>query len=205
MTDFLSNTNIQFYILAYLVGSIPFGLILAKLFAGVDIKKEGSGNIGATNVLRVLKEKNPKLAKKLSVATLLLDALKGVFVLLLGYAAGVSQETLWAIAVLAVIGHCFSIFLWGEGGKGVATGLGVLMVLLPVCTLIGVAVWAISAKTIKISSLSSILGVVAVGVCSFVLHPEMAHAPVVIIILVILYKHTDNIIRLLKGQEKRIA
>ncbi len=205
MSDFLSNTNIQFYILAYLVGSIPFGLILTKLFAGIDIKKEGSGNIGATNVLRVLKQKNPRLAKKLSIATLLLDALKGVFVLLLGYAAGVSQETLWAIAVLAVIGHCFSIFLWGEGGKGVATGLGVLLVLLPVCSLVGVVVWAISAKTIKISSLSSILGVLAVGVCSFVLHPEMAHAPVVIIILVILYKHTDNIIRLIKGQEKRIA
>ena len=205
MSDFLSNTNIQFYILAYLVGSIPFGLILTKLFAGIDIKKEGSGNIGATNVLRVLKQKNPALAKKLSIATLLLDALKGVFVLLLGYAAGVPQETLWAIAVLAVVGHCFSIFLWGEGGKGVATGLGVLLVLLPVCTLAGVVVWAISAKTIKISSLSSILGVLAVGVCSFVLHPEMAHAPVVIIVLVILYKHTDNIIRLIKGQEKRIA
>ena len=205
MLDFLSNTNIQFYLLAYLVGSIPFGLILAKLFAGVDIKKEGSGNIGATNVLRVLKEKDPKLAKKLSVATLLLDALKGVFVLLLGYAAGVPQETLWAIAVFAVIGHCFSIFLWGEGGKGVATGLGVLLVLLPVCTLTGVVIWAIAAKTIKISSLSSILGVIAVGVCSFVLHPEMAHAPVVIIILIILYKHTDNIIRLIKGEEKRIA
>ncbi len=205
MSEFLSNINIQFYLLAYLVGSIPFGLILAKLFAGVDIKKEGSGNIGATNVLRVLKEKNPKLAKKLSIATLLLDALKGVFVLALGYAAGVSQETLWAIAVFAVIGHCFSIFLWGEGGKGVATGLGVLMVLLPICTLVGVVVWIISARTIRISSLASILGVVAVGVCSFVLHPEMAHAPVVIIILVILYKHTDNIIRLLKGQEKRIV
>jgi len=205
MLDFLSNTNIQFYLLAYLVGSIPFGLILAKLFAGVDIKKEGSGNIGATNVLRVLKEKNPKLAKKLSVATLLLDALKGVFVLLLGYAAGVSQETLWAIAVFAVLGHCFSLFLWGEGGKGVATGLGVLLVLLPVCTLVGIVVWIIAAKTIKISSLSSILGVIAVGICSFVLHPQMAHAPVVIIILIILYKHTDNIIRLLKGQEKRIV
>ncbi len=205
MLDFLSNTNIQFYLLAYLMGSIPFGLILAKFFAGVDIKKEGSGNIGATNVLRVLKEKDPKLAKKLSVTTLLLDALKGVFVLLLGYAAGVSQETLWAIAVFAVIGHCFSIFLWGEGGKGVATGLGVLLVLLPVCTLTGVVIWAIAAKTIKISSLSSILGVIAVGVCSFVLHPEIAHAPVVIIILIILYKHTDNIIRLIKGEEKRIA
>ena len=205
MLDFLSNTNIQFYLLAYLMGSIPFGLILAKLFAGVDIKKEGSGNIGATNVLRVLKEKNPKLAKKLSAATLLLDALKGVFVLLLGYAAGVSQETLWSIAVFAVIGHCFSLFLLGEGGKGVATGLGVLLVLLPVCTLVGVVVWVIAAKTIKISSLSSILGVIAVGIGSFVLHPQMAHAPVVIIILIILYKHTDNIIRLLKGQEKRIA
>jgi glycerol-3-phosphate acyltransferase PlsY len=205
MLDFLSNTNIQFYLLAYLAGSIPFGLILTRLFAGIDIKKEGSGNIGATNVLRVLKEKNPKLAKKLSIATLLLDALKGVFVLLLGYAAGVSQETLWAIAVFAVIGHCFSIFLWGEGGKGVATGLGVLLVLLPICTLVGIAVWVLAAKAIKISSLSSILGVLAVGVCSFILHPDMAHAPVVIIILIILYKHTDNIIRLLKGQEKRIA
>jgi len=205
MSEFFSNINIQFYLLAYLVGSIPFGLILTKLFAGIDIKKAGSGNIGATNVLRVLKEKNPKLAKRLSIATLLLDALKGTFVLALGYAAGVSEETLWAIAVFAVIGHCFSIFLWGEGGKGVATGLGVLMVLLPICTLTGVVVWAISAKTIRISSLASILGVIAVGACSFVLHPEMAHAPVVIIVLVILYKHSDNILRLLRGEEKRIA
>ncbi|MNN82168.1 putative glycerol-3-phosphate acyltransferase PlsY [compost metagenome] len=79
------------------------------------------------------------------------------------------------------------------------------MVLLPICTLTGVIVWAISAKTIRISSLASILGVIAVGACSFVLHPEMAHAPVVIIVLVILYKHSDNIMRLLRGQEKRIA
>ncbi len=205
MADFLSNTNIQFYLLAYLVGSIPFGLILTKLFTNIDIKKEGSGNIGATNVLRVLKEKNPKLAKKLSIATLLLDAFKGVFVLLLGFAAGVPEETIWAIAVFAVVGHCFSIFLLGDGGKGVATGLGVLLVLLPVCTLVGVAVWFISAKTLKISSLSSLLGVMAVGACSFVLYPDMTHTPVVIIILIILYKHTDNIIRLIKGEEKRIA
>jgi len=205
MIDFFSNTNVQFYLLAYLVGSIPFGLILTKLFADIDIKKEGSGNIGATNVLRVLKDKNPKLAKKLSAATLLLDLLKGIFVLGLGYAAGVSEATLWAIAVFSVIGHCFSIFLWGEGGKGVATGLGVLLVLIPICALIGVAVWAVSAKVLKISSLSSLLGVLAVGISSFVLHPHMAHAPVVIIILIIIYKHTDNIIRLLKGQEKKIA
>ncbi len=205
MFDFLSNTNIQFYLLAYLMGSVPFGLILTKLFTNIDIKKEGSGNIGATNVLRVLKEKNPKLAKKLSIATLLLDLFKGVFVLGLGYFAGVSQETLWAIAVFAVIGHCFSIFLWGEGGKGVATGLGVLLVMIPICAVIGVVVWAISAKVLKISSLSSLLGVLAVGVSSFILHPDMVQTPVVIIILIILYKHTDNIVRLLKGEEKRIA
>ena len=205
MFDLFSNVNIQFYLLAYLLGSIPFGLVLTRLFTDIDIKKEGSGNIGATNVLRVLKEKNPKLAKKLSIATLLLDALKGVFVLGLGYAAGVSQETLWTIAVLAVVGHCFSIFLWGEGGKGVATGLGVLLVMIPICALIGVVVWAVSAKVLKISSLSSLLGVISVGVSSFILHPDMVQTPVVIIILIILYKHTDNIIRLLKGQEKRIA
>ncbi len=205
MIDFFSNTNIQFYLLAYFVGSIPFGLVLTKLFTDIDIKKEGSGNIGATNVLRVLKKKNPKLAKKLSIATLLFDALKGVFVLGLGYAAGVSEATLWAIAVFSVIGHCFSIFLWGEGGKGVATGLGVLLVLLPICTMIGVVVWIVSVKVLKISSLSSILGVLATGVSSFVLYPHMIHTPVVIIILIILYKHTDNIIRLLKGEEKKIA
>ena len=74
--DFLTNQNIIFYILAYLFGSIPFGLILAKIFAGVNIKESGSKSIGATNVLRVVKEKDPKLAKKLGLATVILDAIK---------------------------------------------------------------------------------------------------------------------------------
>ncbi len=203
--DMLSNTNVQFYILAYLVGSIPFGLIIAKYFAGVDIKKEGSGNIGATNVLRVLKQKDPSRAKKLAAATLLLDALKGVVVLLLGSVAGVPEETLWAIAVLAVVGHCFSIFLMGEGGKGVATGLGVLLYMLPLAALVGIVIWVVAAKTVKISSLSSLLGVLGAVGASFVLYPQIAHAPVVIIGVLILYKHTDNIIRLFTGEEKAIV
>ncbi len=203
--DMLSNTNVQFYILAYLVGSIPFGLIIAKYFAGVDIKKEGSGNIGATNVLRVLKQKDPSRAKKLATATLLLDALKGVVVLLLGSVAGVPEETLWAIAVLAVVGHCFSIFLMGEGGKGVATGLGVLLYMLPLAALVGIVIWVVAAKTVKISSLSSLLGVLGAVGASFVLYPQIAHAPVVIIGVLILYKHTDNIIRLFTGEEKAIV
>jgi glycerol-3-phosphate acyltransferase PlsY len=203
--EFLSNTNVQFYLLAYLIGSIPFGLLLAKQFAKVDIKKEGSGNIGATNVLRVVKEKDPALAKKLSIATLVLDALKGVAVLVAGQMAGLSQEALWAIAVLAVVGHCFSLFLWGEGGKGVATGLGVLLYMLPLAALIGILVWAFSAKVLKVSSLASLLGLAAVVIASFVLYPQMAHAPILFIGFIILYKHTDNILRLFKGEEVKVA
>ena len=136
MMDFLFNTNVQFFILAYLVGGIPFGLLLAKKFAGVDIKASGSGSIGATNVLRVVKESNPHLAKKLGAATLVLDALKGVFVLSIAYFMGLSEATLWGIAVLAVVGHCFSPYLNFEGGKGIATGMGVMMFMLPTETAI---------------------------------------------------------------------
>ncbi len=195
----------QFYILAYLVGSIPFGLILAKTFAKVDIKKAGSGNIGATNVLRVVKEKDPDLAKKLSIATLALDIVKGIVVLALGTLAGVPQETMWAIAVFAVVGHCFSLFLLGEGGKGVATGLGVLLYMIPMAALVGLVVWAFSAKVLKISSLSSLLGLLAVVAASFMLYPDISHTPIVFIALIVLYKHTDNIMRLISGKEGKVA
>ena len=203
--EFLSNTNVQLYILAYLIGSIPFGLLLAKYIGKVDIRKEGSGNIGATNVLRVLKEKNPALAKKLGGTTLALDALKGVVALIIGHLSGASEATMWAIGVFAVIGHCFSIFLWGEGGKGVATGLGVLMYMIPIAALIGIATWLLFAKVFKVVSLASLIGVVAAVASSFVLHPDMTHTPVVIIGLIIFYKHSDNIFRLFSGDEGKIA
>ncbi len=203
--EFLNNINVEFFILAYLVGGIPFGLLLAKKFAGVDIKKNGSGSIGATNVLRVVKETNPALAKKLGVATLALDALKGILVLAIAYFAGVSEATLWGIAVLAVVGHCFSPYLGFEGGKGVATGMGVMMFMLPIETLISLIVWALGAKFIRISSLSSLTALLALVIASFVLKPEMAHAPVLLIAFILFYKHIPNIIRLLKGKEKRVV
>ena len=203
--EFLSNINVQFYLIAYLVGSIPFGLILAKQFAGVDIKSEGSGNIGATNVLRVLKQKDPDLAKKLSFATLLLDMLKGMVVLLIAKFVGVSEATMWGIAVLAVIGHCFSIYLLGDGGKGVATGFGVLLFMIPYAALVGFLVWAFSAKVLKISSLSSLLGLVAVVLASFFIYPQITHSPIVIIAMIIVYKHSENIIRLFSGEEGRVV
>ena len=200
----LFNTNIQFFILAYLVGGIPFGLLLAKKFAGVDVKSAGSKSIGATNVLRVVKEKDPKLAKKLGAATLILDALKGLVVLVIGHFVGLSEATLWGIAVLAVLGHCFSPYLNFEGGKGIATGMGVLLFMLPYETLIALVVWFVMAKTVRISSLSSLTGVLALLVASFIIHPNMPHAPVILIVLILFYKHIPNIIRLLKGEEKRV-
>lgn len=203
--DFLFNTNAQFFIVAYLIGAIPFGLLLAKKYAGVDVKSSGSGSIGATNVLRVVKQSNPALAKKLGAATLLLDALKGVLVLAVAYFYGVSEATLWGISVLAVLGHCYSPYLGFEGGKGVATGMGVMMFMLPLETIIALIVWALGAKFIRISSLSSLTALGALVVASFIIHPDMAHAPVIIIGFVLLYKHIPNIIRLLKGEEKRVV
>ncbi len=202
--DFLFNINIQFYIAAYLIGGIPFGLLLAKKFAGVDVKASGSGSIGATNVLRVVKEQNPSLAKKLGIATLVLDVLKGVAVLSVAYVIGLDNAVLWAIAVLAVLGHCFSPYLSFEGGKGIATGMGVMMFMLPIETTIALVVWAVMAKTVRISSISSLTAVLALLISSFFIHPQMAHAPVVFIVFILFYKHIPNIVRVIKGEEKRV-
>ena len=205
--DFFTNTNILFFLAAYLVGSIPFGSILAKTFAGVDITTSGSKSIGATNVLRVVKETNPALAKKLGLATVILDALKGTLVLLIASYYGVSESTLWGIAILAVLGHCYSIYLGLEGGKGVATGLGVYLVLIPIHTIIGAVVWILCAKVLKISSLSSLLGLLAVVISASFLNDGLkvgSNVPMYIIAFIIFYKHIPNLIRVIKGEEKRV-
>lgn len=206
--DFLLNINVQFYILSYLIGGIPFGLLIAKLFTGKDIRESGSGSIGATNVLRVLKETNPALAKKLAVTTVVLDALKGVVLLIIAKLIGLSIETLWAIAIFSVIGHCYSPYLKFEGGKGVATGAGVLLVMLPIETLIAFITWFIVGKVLKISSLSSLLALCALIFSSFIIHPDIdgikTHAPIFIIAFVIVYKHIPNIVRLFQGKESKV-
>jgi len=205
--DFFTNSNILFYLSAYLIGSIPFGLLLAKFFAGVDVKSSGSGSIGATNVLRVVKQTNPALAKKLGLATVILDALKGTLVLLVAISMGMSESTLWGIAVLSVLGHCYSIYLGLEGGKGVATGLGVFLVLIPIPTLIGAVVWIVCAKVLKISSLSSLLGLTALIIIASFLNNGLnvgSNAPMYIIAFIIYYKHIPNIMRVIKGQESKV-
>ncbi len=205
--DFLLNFNILFYVIAYIAGSIPFGLLLAKIFANVNIKEQGSKSIGATNVLRVVKQTNPKLAKKLSVATVILDALKGAIVLLIALTLDASSSTLWAIAILSVLGHCYSIFLGLEGGKGVATGLGVFLVLIPIPTFIGAIAWIFCAKVLKISSLSSLLGLTTAVIAALILNNGLdvgSNAPMYFIAFIIYYKHIPNIVRLIKGEEKKV-
>lgn len=208
--EFIFNINIQFYILAYLVGAIPFGLLLAKKFAKTDIRESGSKSIGATNVLRVVKDENPALAKKLAVATLVLDALKGMVILFIANNIFVlTDATLWMIAILAVVGHCFSPFLKFEGGKGVATGMGVLLFMLPIETLIAIVAWFIAGKVLKISSLSSLIALIAFLISSYILHYDIpiikSHAPIFIIAFIILYKHVPNIMRLFSGEEKKVV
>ena len=206
--EFFTNPNILFYIVAYLVGSIPFGSILAKKYAGVNVQESGSKSIGATNVLRVVKQTNPALAKKLGIATVLLDALKGAAVILVAMMYNMSIETLWAIAVISVLGHCYSIYLNFEGGKGVATGLGVFAVLIPIPAIIGVAVWGFCAKVLKISSISSLFGLIGVVISAIVLNNGLgveSNAPMYIITFIIFYKHIPNIVRLIKGQESKVA
>ncbi|MGK0256007.1 MAG: glycerol-3-phosphate acyltransferase PlsY [Arcobacteraceae bacterium] len=206
--DFFTNPNIIFYILAYLIGSIPFGLLLAKRYAGVNVQESGSKSIGATNVLRVVKQTNPTLAKKLGIATVLLDAIKGAVVILAAMAYGMSTETLWAIAVISVLGHCYSIYLGFEGGKGVATGLGVFLTLIPIPTIIGALVWAFCAKVLKISSIASLLGLVGVIISAIILNNGLnieSNAPMYIITFIIFYKHIPNILRLIKGEESKVA
>ncbi len=208
--DFLFNINVQFYILAYLVGGIPFGLLLAKQFAKIDVREAGSKSIGATNVLRVLKETNPTLAKKLAAATLILDALKGIVVLFVANNIFVlTDATLWMIAVLAVVGHCYSPFLKFEGGKGVATGMGVMLFMLPIETLIAGIAWFITGKVLKISSLSSLVGLAALIISSYILHYDIpvikTHAPIYLIAFIIVYKHIPNIMRLFSGQEGKVV
>jgi len=195
------------YLVAYLVGGIPFGYLIAKYFANINIKEYGSGNIGATNVLRVLKQIDPKRAKKLAAITLFLDAFKGAAVVLAAKFAGVCPATQWSIAVFAVLGHCYSPFLKFEGGKGVATTAGVMLVLIPKAAVVGLIVWGIVAKTLKISSVSSLIGILSGIISAYYLYPNIeigSYAPLWIIFIIVLYKHKSNIYRLIIGEEKHV-
>lgn len=215
--ELITNINVIFYILAYLVGGIPFGLVLAKIFGNVDVRKVGSGSIGATNVYRALKDIDAKKAKIVSFTTLILDAFKGLIVVLLAKIFGLSYETQWMIAILCVIAHCYSPYLNFRGGKGVSTAIGSVILLMPIEGILGLIVWGVVGKVFKVSSLSSLLGVLSGIGFTFIIPYILplphsisivdeigTHTPAVVIAIIILYTHIPNIIRLFKGQEKKV-
>lgn len=215
--DFI-NPNILLYICAYLVGSIPFGAVLVKIFAKQNVLEIGSKSTGATNVYRAFSATTPKKAKFFSLLTLLLDAFKGLFIVLCAKLAGLSFETQYAVALLAIIGHCYSVFLGFNGGKGVATAIGSVLLLIPVEGVCGLIVWAIVGKFFKISSLSSLLGVLSAVALTFFIPntfhlPQSinvneqigTHVPLVLIALFIVNTHWDNIKRLALRQEAKLT
>ena len=205
--DFFNSINGIFYVIAYLVGGIPFGLLYTKIL-GVNIRKIGSGSIGATNVLRALKQTNPSLAKKIAILTAISDAVKGLIVILIAKFLGLSYETQWAIAFFALLGHCYSPFLKLEGGKGVATMVGCVIIFMPIVAIIGIVVWFIVGKVLKISSLASLFGVLIGTILSFFIYKEVphigTHTPIVLMSFIVFYKHIPNIIRLIQKKEEKI-
>ena len=180
----------------YLIGSIPFGLLLTKAAGLGDIRAIGSGNIGATNVLRTGR-------KGLAVATLLLDALKGVAAVLLARWFLGDQDLVAGTA--AVLGHTMPVWLGFKGGKGGATGLGVCLAAMWPVGLACMAIWLISAKVTRISSAATLIGVASAPVLALMLS-DTEHALLALLVgILIFWKHEANIRRLIAGTEPRIG
>jgi glycerol-3-phosphate acyltransferase PlsY len=191
--------NVLFLILAFVLGSLPFGIIVAKI-KGVDLRNVGSGNIGATNVLR-------SLGKWPAVVTLLGDMLKGTVAVAIGKFLGAGPFYEGLMGLSAVLGHNFSIFLGFRGGKGVATGLGVLCIYAPPVALLTVAIWLIVAALTKYSSLGAIVSFGLLPLNILLIDPRYNEKLLVsgLITLFILLRHKDNIRRLMKGTERKIG
>ncbi len=208
-------TESYWIIASYFFGSIPFGLVLCYMFGYGDIRKIGSGNIGATNVLRTGN-------KLLAFMTLLLDVGKGaICVYLTIYLTSDYILSLW-VALAAVMGHVFPVWLKFRGGKGVATTFGTVVALAPIVGILSVFVWAVTFKLSKISSLSAVVAMTSIplialayanfdnsnyfynnlyannSIFSFVL-------PLLIISCVVIIKHKQNIIRIILGTEPKVG
>lgn len=199
--DFLFNMNYLISIIfAYLFGSIPTGYILAK-FKGINIREVGSGNIGATNVTRAL-------GKGAGALTLLGDALKGIIPVLIvrKFMSTNLQhpELLLSITgISAVLGHVYSVFLRFKGGKGVATALGVLLALTPPIAGITILIWLLVFALSRISSLSALTSFALMPISGFFFYHTKTYFYLTILLpLLIFYTHRENILRLLRGEEK---
>jgi len=191
----MNSDIIYVFVYSYLLGSIPFGLIITKIFLGKDIRKVGSGNIGTTNVLRTGK-------KSLAAATLLFDVLKGYFSILITY--NYFNDLIYLSALICFIGHIFPIWLKFKGGKGVATYLGVILGISLNLGIVFVVTWIVIALIFRYSSLSSILGSMSVWIYSISFANEMQSYFLFFLFVIIFFTHKENIIRLKNSKETKI-
>jgi acyl phosphate:glycerol-3-phosphate acyltransferase len=197
--------NVLLLLGAYLLGSIPFGLLFARLFGGVDVRQSGSSNIGATNVARVA-------GTLPGVLTLLFDAGKGALaVWLAARFTDHSARMMMLAGIAALLGHCFPIWLRFKGGKGVATGLGVFAALCPSAALSAAVLFVFIVVSLRIVSLASITAAAAMPLLVYFLWAPH-HAPPLVISFgtlfaaaLIVYKHNANLQRLVEGTEPRFA
>ncbi len=186
-----------FAILGYLLGSIPFGLVLTRAAGLGDIRSIGSGNIGATNVLRTGN-------RKLAAATLVLDGAKGAVAVLLARMIAGGDAAVMA-GLFSIIGHIFPVWLKFKGGKGVATTLGMLLALAPPVGLIACATWLAMAAAFRISSLSALVALALTPLSSYVIYHNLLPLVCAVVAALVFYTHRANIGRLIRGEEPRIG
>lgn len=195
--------NLLAVLTAYLIGSLSFAVIVSKFYGMPDPRTYGSGNPGATNVLRSGK-------KTAAVLTLLGDAVKGLVAVLLARclqdALGLEQITIAAVAVAALVGHMWPVFFGFKGGKGVATAVGVLLALSWPVALVCIAVWLVIAFGFKVSSLAALTAAVISPILAYFWISETSWvAAVAVIAVLVLLRHHSNIRKLLSGQESKIG
>ncbi len=184
---------------AYVLGGVPFALLLARRVGGIDLRRAGSGNIGTANVLRTTR---PALA----CAVLALDMGKGAVVVLLADGAGADDVTQAAAAAAVVVGHVWSVWLRFHGGKGVATAGGAFAVLAPEATAVAVAVFAVAVVITRYISLASVVASLTLPVAVYGADtPSVTVVSAVGIAAVVVYRHRENLARLQSGTERRVA
>jgi glycerol-3-phosphate acyltransferase PlsY len=184
-------------VLAYLLGSISFGLLLTRVYGGGDLRRSGSGNIGATNVVRTL-------GKTAGILTLLGDGAKGLLAVCLAQAWGQAPALPAVAALAAVLGHIFPLYHGFRGGKGVATALGVLLPTMPLPLLGGVLVWLVVVVIWRYVSAGSMLAALVVPLLAALWsYPTSLVLAAGLVALLVLYKHRDNLHRLRQGRESK--
>jgi glycerol-3-phosphate acyltransferase PlsY len=190
--------DIALIIFAYLLGSISSAIVVCKIMRLPDPRTEGSGNPGATNVLRLG-------GKKAAIITLLGDILKGVIPVLIARAVGLTDLALALVACAAFVGHLFPIFFGFQGGKGVATAFGAVVALSWIVGFSSLGIWIIFAVAFRYASLASICAAISMPIFGYFLANKTYTIPLIIMCIIVLWKHRANVVRIVQGKESRLG